>query len=47
MRVLGPGDDPEDRRAGVTVAAPMVVYGGRAVPRFTVVAPGAPARGRS
>ncbi|MGE3138836.1 MAG: SpoIVB peptidase S55 domain-containing protein, partial [Thermoleophilia bacterium] len=33
VRVLGPGEDPEDPEAGATVPVPWVIYGGRAVVR--------------
>ncbi len=33
IRVFGPGDDPEDAEAGVTVPVPWVIYGGRAIVR--------------
>jgi len=46
VRVLAPGEDPEDPRAGVPAPAPLVIYGGRAVPRITVLAPRAEGSGR-
>jgi hypothetical protein len=36
VRLLSPGEDPEDPEAGVTVPVPWVIYGGRAVARVVV-----------
>jgi hypothetical protein len=35
VRLLAPGEDADDPEAGVTVAVPYVIYGGRATTRVS------------